>query len=79
GAVVPEGRLVLAGHSMGGMTIMALAERHPELVSRRVAGVAFVATSSGEMNRLTLGLPGLAGRGVTRAEPRVRNLLERRR
>ncbi|MFI6027677.1 alpha/beta fold hydrolase [Amycolatopsis magusensis] len=79
GAVVPDGRLVLAGHSMGGMTIMALAERHPELVSRRVAGVAFVATSSGEMNRLTLGLPGLAGRGVTRAEPRVRNLLERRR
>ncbi|UJW33215.1 alpha/beta fold hydrolase [Saccharothrix sp. AJ9571] len=79
GAVVPDGRLVLAGHSMGGMTIMALAERHPELVSRRVAGVAFVATSSGEMNRLTLGLPGLAGRGVTRAEPRVRSLLERRR
>ncbi|AXB47165.1 alpha/beta fold hydrolase [Amycolatopsis albispora] len=78
-AVVPDGPLVLAGHSMGGMTMMALAERHPELVSRRVAGVAFVATSSGEMNRLTLGLPGLAGRGVPRVEPRVRSLLERRR
>ena len=29
-AVAPEGPLVLAGHSMGGMAIMALAERHPE-------------------------------------------------
>ena len=28
----PEGPVVLAGHSMGGMTLMALAERHPDLV-----------------------------------------------
>ncbi|MFC7660023.1 alpha/beta fold hydrolase [Pseudonocardia benzenivorans] len=34
----PTGPLVLAGHSMGGMTIMALAERHPSLVADRVAG-----------------------------------------
>ncbi|WNV82477.1 alpha/beta hydrolase [Umezawaea sp. Da 62-37] len=45
-SVVPSGRIVLAGHSMGGMTIMALAERHPEVLAR-VAGVAFVATSCG--------------------------------
>lgn len=72
---VPDGPLVLAGHSMGGMTIMALAERHPELVESRVAGVAFVATSSGEMDKLTLGFPGLVGRGVARFEPRLAKLL----
>ncbi|MET1074587.1 MAG: alpha/beta hydrolase [Umezawaea sp.] len=47
-AKVPSGRIVLAGHSMGGMTIMALAERHPELLAR-VVGVAFVATSCGAL------------------------------
>jgi pimeloyl-ACP methyl ester carboxylesterase len=46
-ARVPAGKVVLAGHSMGGMTLMALGERHPELVRERVAGVAFVATSAG--------------------------------
>ena len=57
-------RVVLVGHSMGGMTIMALAERHPKLVAARVAGVVFVATSSGQMDRITLALPGLAGDGA---------------
>ncbi len=76
---VPDGPLVLVGHSMGGMTIMALAERHPALVDDRVAGVAFVATSSGQMDRLTLGLPGMAGRSVPRVERILKVLLEKRR
>ena len=38
-SVVPEGPVVLVGHSMGGMTIMALAEQHPELFGDRVVGV----------------------------------------
>ncbi|GAA1878817.1 alpha/beta fold hydrolase [Lapillicoccus jejuensis] len=46
-ATAPEGPLVLAGHSMGGMTVMALAGRDPGLVTRRVRGVALVATSAG--------------------------------
>jgi pimeloyl-ACP methyl ester carboxylesterase len=74
---VPSGPLVLAGHSMGGMTLMVLAERHPSLVASRLAGAAFVATSSGDMDKLTLGFPGLVGRGVTRFEPRVARLLAR--
>ncbi|WP_290053843.1 alpha/beta fold hydrolase [Amycolatopsis solani] len=74
---VPIGPLVLAGHSMGGMTLMVLAERHPSLVRERLAGAAFVATSSGDMDQLTLGFPGLVGRGVTRFEPRVARLLAR--
>jgi pimeloyl-ACP methyl ester carboxylesterase len=54
---VPTGKVVLVGHSMGGMTIMALAEQHPGLLDR-VAGVVLVATSSGELAGSTLGLPG---------------------
>lgn len=44
--VAPAGPLVLAGHSMGGMTLMALADRHPRIVARAV-GIALVATASG--------------------------------
>ncbi|NNH72771.1 alpha/beta hydrolase [Nocardia uniformis] len=47
--LVPTGALVLGGHSMGGMTLMALGERHPELIRDRVHGVAFVATSAGDL------------------------------
>jgi pimeloyl-ACP methyl ester carboxylesterase len=52
----PAGKLVLAGHSIGGMSIMALAGQRPELLDR-VVGVLFVATSSGELDTVTLGLP----------------------
>ncbi len=44
-AVVPAGRkAVLAGHSMGGMSIIAWAERFPEQVSQKVAGVLLAST-----------------------------------
>ncbi|MFP5023184.1 alpha/beta fold hydrolase [Pseudonocardia phyllosphaerae] len=57
--VCPSGPLVLAGHSMGGMTTMALAQRHPGVVASRVAGVALVATASGGLGAAaTLGLTG---------------------
>ncbi|GAA4776697.1 alpha/beta hydrolase [Actinomycetospora chlora] len=65
---VPDGPLVLAGHSMGGMTLMALAERHPRLVAERVVGVAFVATAADGMDRLDLGMPGRRGEVVGRIE-----------
>jgi pimeloyl-ACP methyl ester carboxylesterase len=52
----PTGKLVLAGHSIGGMTMMALAEQRPEVFDR-VVGVAFVSTSSGQLDTVTLGLP----------------------
>jgi len=41
---------------MGGMSIMALAERYPELFTERVAGVALLCTSAGEV--ASSGLPG---------------------
>jgi pimeloyl-ACP methyl ester carboxylesterase len=47
--LVPSGPVVLVGHSMGGMTIMALAEQHPELFGDRVVGVALVSTTAGSV------------------------------
>lgn len=60
----PHGPLVVAGHSMGGMTVMALADREPGLFGPdgRVRGVALVCTSSGELSKLTFGLPGVLAR-----------------
>ncbi len=49
--LAPTGPVVLGGHSMGGMTIMALAGAHPELIGDRVRGVAFVDTSAGELSK----------------------------
>lgn len=43
---VERGPVVLAGHSMGGMTIMALAEHDPELFGDPITAVALVATSA---------------------------------
>jgi pimeloyl-ACP methyl ester carboxylesterase len=37
---------VLAGHSMGGMSVMACACGHPDLVAERVRGLALVATAA---------------------------------
>ena len=57
-AQVP-GPCVLAGHSMGGMTIMALAERRPELFGAKIRGVALLSPSAGRLAEVTLGLPAL--------------------
>ncbi|HEX3791394.1 MAG TPA: alpha/beta hydrolase [Pseudonocardiaceae bacterium] len=54
-SVAPDGPLVLVGHSMGGMAIMALAEQRPDLFADRVRGVALIATSAGEVG--SNGLP----------------------
>lgn len=45
--LVPEGPVVLVGHSMGGMTIMAFAERHRTVFEQRVTGIALISTSAG--------------------------------
>ncbi|MGZ6827329.1 MAG: alpha/beta fold hydrolase, partial [Mycobacteriales bacterium] len=58
-ACAPTGKVVLVGHSMGGMTIMALADQHPELFGERVVGVALVATSTGKLASVTFGFPAV--------------------
>ncbi|MFI9492605.1 MULTISPECIES: alpha/beta fold hydrolase [Streptomyces] len=70
-AAAPEGPLVLVGHSMGGMTMMALADRHPELIRDRVAAVAFVGTSSGKLGEVNFGLPVMGVNAVRRVLPGV--------
>jgi len=72
---VPEGPVVLAGHSMGGMTIMALAERHRQLFDARVGAAALVATSGGDLVAPTLGLPGPVAELANRGERLVRGRL----
>lgn len=69
-AFAPTGPLVLAGHSIGGMTLMALAEQRPDLVTRTV-GVLFCATACGGLDAITLGLPGTGGERVRAQIPRL--------
>jgi pimeloyl-ACP methyl ester carboxylesterase len=69
-AVASAGPLVLAGHSMGGMTIMTLADRRPELFER-VTGVALVATASGGLAGHTMGMHPRVAALVQRGEGRM--------
>jgi pimeloyl-ACP methyl ester carboxylesterase len=61
-ATVPEGHIILVGHSMGGMTIMAFAEQYPEWFGSRVTGVVLISTSAGLIDKTKLGLPTLVAR-----------------
>ncbi|WP_280250150.1 alpha/beta fold hydrolase [Nocardia abscessus] len=45
-AVAPTGPVVLVGHSMGGMTVLTYAARHPHEIGTRVVGVALLATAA---------------------------------
>jgi len=85
-AAAPSGPVVLVGHSMGGMSVMALARRRPELFGPRVVGVFLLATSAGGLVRTgpvgrsvrllrRLGLLPLGLAALQRAAP----VLERRR
>jgi pimeloyl-ACP methyl ester carboxylesterase len=84
--LAPEGPSVLAGHSMGGMTIMCLAAARPELFGDRVGGAALVSTSAGDLappgrtpaERLQLKFaPGLVAAAIAgaRVVERLRQLL----
>lgn len=68
-AAAPEGPLLLVGHSMGGMTVMAFADQFPDLVRDRVAGTAFLGTSAGDLGRLTFGLPAAGAWAVRHFVP----------
>ncbi len=81
--VPPTSPIVLAGHSMGGMTVMSYAGQFPEELLARGRGVLLLATAShglhmgrlpGEMTFmkvLSLGLPVPAGRVVTERSQRA--------
>jgi pimeloyl-ACP methyl ester carboxylesterase len=60
--LAPAGPVVLAGHSLGGMSIMEYAHRHPDTFAARVAGLVFVATTAEGHTHTVYGLsPRIAG------------------
>jgi pimeloyl-ACP methyl ester carboxylesterase len=61
-ATVPEGPVVLVGHSMGGMAIMAFAELYPDWFGDRVVGTVLIATSGSLLDEAKLGLPSIVAR-----------------
>ncbi|MGL5818456.1 MAG: alpha/beta fold hydrolase [Phycicoccus sp.] len=63
-ATCPSGPVALVGHSMGGMTVMSWAGRHPDVVRERVLAVALVSTSPGGKEVTELGLGSTVGRFV---------------
>ena len=66
-----DGPVVLIGHSMGGMTIMALARRHPGLFGTKVVGVALISTTASGLDAGSPWMPGLARPVLRRALPVV--------
>jgi pimeloyl-ACP methyl ester carboxylesterase len=53
----PSERAVLVGHSMGGMTIMAWAQRHPHEVHKRAASAVLASTAAHSLLREQMVLP----------------------
>jgi pimeloyl-ACP methyl ester carboxylesterase len=76
-AAVPRGRIILVGHSMGGMGILALAKSHPELFGPRVVGVVLSSTSAGGLSAITAGLPPRTARLMHRLVPATLTALQR--
>ncbi|HVB46652.1 MAG TPA: alpha/beta hydrolase [Streptosporangiaceae bacterium] len=60
--------VVLVGHSMGGMTVMALADQHPELFGSKVIGAVLISTSASTVDPVTW-LPALLRPAIRRAVP----------
>ena len=77
-AVAPEGPLVLVGHSMGGMTIMSLAEHRPELFADRVVATAFIGTSAGGLAEVPWTRNRVVSQVVHRVAPGAVSTLARR-
>lgn len=77
-ATAPEGPVVVVGHSMGGMAVLALAEQFPVLFDERVVGAALLCSSAGGLAEVPLGLPRQVGVIVHRVAPAVVSALARR-
>lgn len=67
--ITHDAPVVLVGHSMGGMTILSLAQQHPELFGSKVVGVVLISTTGGGLDPgriLFPMLPAGLGTGVMR-------------
>ncbi|WP_405434321.1 alpha/beta fold hydrolase [Micromonospora sp. NBC_00617] len=76
-AVTPAGRVVLVGHSMGGMTIMEYAHRHPDHFAARTAGLVFVSTTAEGHTHTVYGLSPRIARLIRLAETTGAGVLAR--
>ncbi|MEU0150376.1 alpha/beta fold hydrolase [Micromonospora fulviviridis] len=75
--IVPSGRIVLVGHSMGGMTVMEYAHRHPEHFAGRTAGLVFVSTTAEGHTHTAYGLSPRIARLIRLAETTGAGVLAR--
>lgn len=73
--VVPDGPVILVGHSMGAMTMMSVGLHYRDFLRDRVHGAAFIATSSGGLSDLKFGMGALAGKAIWRLGPHLTNRL----
>lgn len=76
--VVGDGPVVYAGHSMGGMTLMALADARPDLFGSRIQAAALVSTSSGHIAEGAFGIPKRLDPATAVVAPRAVNLVSAR-
>jgi pimeloyl-ACP methyl ester carboxylesterase len=60
--VVPDGPVVLVGHSMGGMSVISLAAQRPELFGSRIIGVGLIGTTAGRLDPMHILMPLIRGR-----------------
>ena len=75
--VAPDSPVVLIGHSMGGMSIVALAEQFPELIGDRIIGVGLISTTAGGFDPSRILLPMLPTRLTGRVTRRAVSTLRR--
>lgn len=80
----PEGPIVLVGHSMGGMALLTLLHRDPDLFAERVVGVGLISSSATDLRRDEFTRVLLSGsnpviRLATSAAARYPTVLERSR
>ncbi|MEH0971772.1 alpha/beta hydrolase [Micromonospora sp. CPCC 205546] len=75
--VAPTGRVVLVGHSMGGMTIMEYAHRHVRHFAARTAGLVFVSTTAEGHTHTVYGLSPRIARLIRLAETTGAGVLAR--
>ncbi|MGW1346212.1 alpha/beta fold hydrolase [Kribbella sp. NPDC002412] len=73
--VVGDGPVVYAGHSMGGMTLMELADQRPEVFGSRIKAAALVSTTSGQASSGALGIPKRFDTAAVAFAPRAVNLV----
>ncbi|MGB3233853.1 MAG: alpha/beta hydrolase [Mycobacterium sp.] len=53
--MAPRGRVVLVGHSMGGMTVLSHARQYPQRYPTRIVGAALIASAAEGVSRSPLG------------------------